>query len=281
MDSVDLRDFAAPPLTALGRALWYAAAAPCSLLYFLARSSLNAVFVTLNLLLGLLCGLMFMIVVLSIYQAVEEKRKAEAEREAKAKDKYSQAKEKYSQAKEKYKPNEKEEEKEEEKTEKTEGSGMVKGEKGVSGNGDHYWKGHKDPNGRRSGISNGSARGRKSGKERQAMEMTMERLVKETKSASQTGGRARTQAAIAAAAAADNTAAAAGNNTAAAGPYSSCFLSFSSRRDSPTPFVPPSPTSQPAAPQQQPPADRYDWYADLALMTDYTYNSSPRERRSF
>ncbi|RYP81473.1 hypothetical protein DL770_005906 [Monosporascus sp. CRB-9-2] len=246
-------DFAAPPLTALGRALWYAAAAPCSLLCFLARPSLDAVFVMLNLFLGLLCGLMFIAVVLSIYEVVEEKRNAEAEREAKAKDK--------DKAKEKGKKKEKE------KSEKAEGSGMAKEEDGGARNGDQYWKGYKDPNGRRNGISDGSARGGKSEKERQAIEMTMERLVTETTSAPQTDGRARMQTASAAVAAADNTAAIAGNNTTAAGPYSSSFPSFSSRHDSP-PLLPPIPTSPPPAPQQQqqqPPADEYDWDADLAI----------------
>ncbi|RYP53023.1 hypothetical protein DL768_001926 [Monosporascus sp. mg162] len=236
-------DFAAPPLTALGRALWYAAAAPCSLLCFLARPSLDAVFVMLNLLLGLLCGLVFMVVVLSIYEVVEEKRKAEAEREAEANDKY--------------KAKEKEEGKEKENIEKAEGSGMAKQEEGDARNGDQYWKGYKDPNGRRNGISNESARVRKSGKERQAMEMTMEKLVKETTPASQPDGRARMQATSAAAGV--------GNNTAAAGPYSSSFSAFSSRRDFPS-LLPPILTSPPPASQQQqqqPPADGYDWTAAL------------------
>ncbi|RYP03517.1 hypothetical protein DL765_010471 [Monosporascus sp. GIB2] len=243
----------ASDFAALGRALWYAATASCSLLCFLVRASLDAVFVMLNLLLWLLCGLLFLVVVLSVYEAAEEKRKAEAEEEAKAKCK-----------------DRAEEENEKEKmAEKLGGCEMAKDEEASAGNSGKYWMGDKDLDGSRNGRSSGSARGRKNAKERQAVEMTMESPAKETTSASQTDWRARMQTASATAAAAagtaaaavDKAAAAAGNNTAAAGPSSS-----SSRRRQPTPLtIPPIPTSPSPAPQQQqqPPADGYDWFADL------------------
>ncbi|RYO85839.1 hypothetical protein DL766_005804 [Monosporascus sp. MC13-8B] len=267
MDSVDLRAFcanlasgqvssvrifpnpddAAHDFAALGRALWYAATAPCSVLCFLARASLDAVFVILNLLLWLLCGLLFVVVVLSIYEVAEEKRKAETEGEAKAKCKDRAEEEK-----------EKEKEK---KAEKLGGCGMAKEGEASAGNSDKYWMGDKDPDGSGNGSSSGSARGRKNGKERQATEMTTESVAKGMASASQTAGRARIQAASAAAAAADKAAAAAGNDTAAAGPSSSS----SRRRQLTPPTIPPIPTSPSPAPQQQQqlPADGYDWFADL------------------
>ncbi|RYP88854.1 hypothetical protein DL769_000220 [Monosporascus sp. CRB-8-3] len=251
-------DFAAPPLTALGRALWYAAAAPCSLLCFLTRASLSAVLAMLNLLLGLLCGLMFMVVVLCIYEVVEEKRGAEAERVAKARGRDG--------VKQGVKREEKEPEK---KAEKAEGCGMAKEGEGSAGNGD------RDLNGSRNGGRNGSARGGTNGKEQLGKEMTME---KSSVPAPATGRRARMQAASAAAVAAHNTAAAAGNNTAAAGPSSS------SRRHLTPPTIPPISTSPPPAQQQQQqqsPTDEYDWFADLALNDQLYQQLLSREGGSF